>query len=280
MLTSHLRCRAPLLTVLIAIACWSSPAAADTRTVRPRYARPEDIEAVVTRVVPKAGVAAVTAQNSVLISGSDEVLEEVAAVIRELDQPGSVVELEIGITGATASSDRGRGLGVGFRGGRASAAPSTPPSELRAEGGSSTSSSVQSLVAMPGRPAEITVGDTVLRDGGPLAPPLEVQTGKRVAIDGLRVIEDRKGVEMDVQVEDTVPGAGPVVSSGTRAKTSVRLLLGQTQVVAQSTSESDADSSSTDINAPGDKTATASRRRRQASKLSAGQVTITLKAIR
>ena len=264
---------------LLACIALASSAAAETQTIRPRYARPDDIEKVVSRVVPQAGVAAVNAQNSVLISGSDEVLEEVNRVIRELDQPGQVVELEIALTGATMSSNRSRGLGGSLRGGKSKSEPITPPSELSSDGGSSSSNAVQSLVAMPGRPAEVTIGDSVLRDGGPLAPPVEVQTGKRVAIDGLRVIEDKKGVEMDVQVEDTIPGAGPVVSSGTRAKTSVRLMLGQTQVIAGSVSETEADSSSSALNNQ-DRNTTAQTRRRQAQKMSVGQVAITLKAIR
>lgn len=264
----------------LALLLLAGAAHADTRTIKPTYARPEDIEAVVARVVPQAGVAAVKAQNSVLVSGSDEVLEEVARVVRELDQPGQVVELEIGMTGVTSSSERARALGVGFRGPRAAAPPATPETTVRNESGTSFSNGAQSLVAMAGRPAEVVIGDTVLRDGGPLAPPVEVQTGKRVAIDSLRVIEDGKGAEMDVQVEDTVPGAGPVVSSGTRAKTSVRIMLGQTQVIAATNNETDADSSSSEVSAPGDKTATAQARRLKARKMTAGLVTITLKAIR
>lgn len=265
---------------IIALCLLAVAAHADTRTIRPSYARPEDIEAVVSRVVPKAGVAAVKAQNSVLVSGSDEVLEEVARVVRELDQPGQVVELEIGLTGVTSSSEQARALGIGLRRAGAAAAPATPETTVRDSGGTSVSNGAQSLVAMAGRPAEVVIGDTVLRDGGPLAPPLEVQTGKRVAIDSLRVIEDGKGAEMDVQVEDTVPGAGNVVSSGTRAKTSVRLMVGQTQVIAATNNETEADSSSSDVTAPGDRTMTASARRLKAKKMTAGLVTITIKAIR
>lgn len=268
------------ITTLVALLALAVSAHADTRTIRPQYARPEDIEAVVSRIVPAAGVAAVKAQNSVLISGSDDVLEEVARVVRELDQPGQVVELEIGLTGVTSSSDKQRGFGLGFRGAKAKADPATPDSTVRSEGGSSSSNSSQSLVAMAGRPAEVTIGDTILRDGGPLAPPVEIKTGKRIAIDGLRVIEDGKGAEMDIQVEDTIPGAGPVVSSGTRAKTSVRLMLGQTQVISATNNETDADSSSTGVNAPGDKTGTFQSKRIKAQKMTAGLVTVTLKAIR
>ena len=271
---------APVLALLSFAAGFATDVHADTRTIRPHYARPEDIEAVVSRVVPKAGVAAVKAQNSVLISGSDDVLEEVARVVRELDQPGQVVELEIGLSGSTSSSDRTRGLGLGFKGGRATAEPATPESTVLNDGGNSSSNAAQSLVAMAGRPAEVVIGDSVLRDGGALAPPIEIKTGKRVAIDGLRVIEDGKGAEMDVQVEDTVPGAGPVASSGTRVKTSVRLMLGQTQVIAQTNSDTDADSSLSQVSAPGNKTATAQSRHIKAKKSTAGMVTITLKAIR
>lgn len=269
-----------LALVLLVTLAHARSADAESRTLRPKYARPEDIEAVVTRIVPQAGVAAVKAQNTVLISGNDDVLAEVEKVVRELDQPGSVVELEIGLTGSTANSERTRGVGLGFRGAKAKVDAATPESTFRNEGGSSSSNASQSLVAMAGRPAEVVIGDTVLRDGGPLAPPVEVQTGKRIAIDSLRVVEDGKGAEMDVQIEDTVPGAGAVVSSGTRAKTSVRLMVGQTQVVAQTNNETDADSSSAGASAPGNKTATAQSRRTRANKVTAGQVTITLKAIR
>jgi hypothetical protein len=271
-----MRTRWVLLAVLVGVAA----AQAETVTIRPKYARPEDIETIVTRVVPKAGVAAVKAQNSVLVSGDGDVLEEVGRVVRELDQPGQVVELEIGLVGATSSSEDTRGIAGSFKGPHAKVDPQTPASELRGVRGGSSSSAVQSLVAMAGRPAEVTIGDTLLVDGGPLAPPKEVQTGKRIAIDGLRVVEDGKGAEMDVVVDDTVPGALPVVSSGTHAKTSVRLFIGQTQTIAAVSQDSDASASSNELSAPGDKTATAQTRRTRAKKLTAGTVTITLKGIR
>lgn len=265
---------------LVMVIALAGNAMAETRMIRPSYARPEDIEAVVSKVVPKAGVAAVKAQGSVLISGDDDVLEEVARVIREMDQPGQVVELEVAIAGASANVERVRGAGASVTRARASSPPRTPPTELRTTRGASASSSVQSLIAMAGRPAEVVIGEGVLVDGGPLAPPREIQTGKRIAIDGLRVIDDGKGAEMDVAVEDTAPGAGAVVSSGTRAKTSVRLLVGQTQYISTIDESTDAAAGESGASGTARDGGSARAKRVRTSASRAGQVAITLKAIR
>jgi len=71
-----------------------------------------------------------------------------------------------------------------------------------------------------------------------------------------------------------------VVSSGTHAKTSVRLMIGQTQTIAESTSDSDADASTAGGSAPGNRTASGQVQRTRATKVTAGQVTITLRGIR
>lgn len=265
------------VVMLVALA---SGAVAQTRMIRPSYARPEDIEAVVSKVVPQAGVAAVKAQGSVLVSGSDDVLEEVARVIREMDQPGQVVELEVAIAGAGANVERLRGVGASVARARASSPPPEAPTELRTVRGASASSSVQSLVAMAGRPAEVVIGEGVLVDGGPLAPPREIQTGKRITIDGLRVTDDGKGAEMDVAVEDTAPGAGAVVSSGTRAKTSVRLLVGQTQYISTIDESTEAASAESGASGTSRNGGTARGKRVRTGGSRAGQIAITLKAVR
>lgn len=254
--------------------------AAETLMVRPTHARPEDIEAVVSKVVPAAGVAAVKAQGAVMISGTEDVLREVAQVIREMDQPGQVVELEIAMSGSTATDAQARAGGASVERARARNPVDAPPVELRSTRGASASRSVQSLIAMTGRPAEVVIGEGILVDGGPLAPPREIQTGKRILIDGLRTIEGGRGAEMDVAVEDTVPGAGNVVSSGTRAKTSVRLMVGQTRHVSTLDDSTDGETSEGGVSGNARDGGSARRRSMRTRASRAGEIAITLKAVR
>ncbi|MBI4863057.1 MAG: hypothetical protein HY815_22750, partial [Candidatus Riflebacteria bacterium] len=127
---------------LVAVLVLGQAAAlAETKWFHPRHAKPEDVESVVNRLAPKAGIAAVPRQGAVLVNATSEVLDEVSRIIRELDQPNQTVEFEIGITGSTSSSERTLGTGIGIR--RAGAtnpdAGSPPPTELRQTSGSSSS---------------------------------------------------------------------------------------------------------------------------------------------
>jgi hypothetical protein len=224
----------------LALLFLSGTTLAETRMLTLRHAHPEDLERIIGRIKPEASVAAVPRQNALVITADDDVLADVERLVRELDAPNRVVELEIRLAGVTRSSARATALAAGLR--RPSGtAPVSPESQLNDQGGAGTSATVQSLLATPGSPAEVTLGDEVLVNTGPANPPVSVQTGKRVRIDSLRITADPPSAEMEVTVEDRTTGALPVISSGTTAKTEVRLLVGQEQTIAAATSESSSD---------------------------------------
>jgi hypothetical protein len=253
-------------------------ATADTRMLPLRHAHPEDLERIIGRMKPEASVAAVVRQNALLVTGSDEVLTDVERLVRELDAPNRIVELEIRLAGVSRSGVRQTALAAGLRRPSGTAAVA-PESQLNAQDGAGSSNTIQSLLATPGSPAEVVIGDQVLVDGGPGSAPVPIQTGKRVRIDSLRVENEARSADMEVTVEDTVPGGGPVVSSGTSVKTEVNLLVGQEQTIAAAPSETSGEAS--DFSASASKPQAQARRGATRSGSSKNElVTIRLVAIR
>ena len=248
-------------------------------TYTPNHVKPEIIEAVVNRTIPNAGVSAVPRQNSVIVSGNFTVLEAASVLIKELDKPNQTVELEISMSDMNNAVDSSYGLGATIT--RANAKREIPqvPTTLRQVGGTTRSSFRQTIVAMQGYPAEIFVGETQLRDFGPLNPPVEVQAGKKIKIEGLTIVNNGQGCQMDISVENTIPGSGPIVSSGTRVKTALSLDLGETKFVSTNDGNDKNDGSLFDNNY--DKSGGYSlgqKNRRKSNKN--GQISVTLKKIR
>lgn len=251
----------------------------DTVVLRPSYARVEDLERILGRVLPGVSVAGVVSQGTLIVSGTPEELRRVGALMRELDVKGAVVELGVRLTGSGHSS--GSTIGVGVRVRKAGAPPSdgSPDTTLSSTNGRSRQDAEQVVVATAGRPVEVFVGEDLLISGGPLTPPSTISAGFLVKIDGLRVVDNGQGAEMDVTLEATRPGAPPVVRQGTRAATSIRLRQGQTQQVVAQTDDSDAAASDAAA-AAADQSGSTRRRRTTARTASSTSVAITLRGIR
>ena len=258
-----------------------SPAFCDSPNIifyQPRNVRPEVIEETITRTVPKAGVATYPAQNGVIISGDDDTIKSISKLLDYLDRPGQVLELEIGMNGANNNSDAVTGIGGTVTRDVEDGREIPPaPSEFRRSRSFSNDYATQSLMVMPGKPAELFIGETQFRDAGPLNPPIEVQAGRRITVDNVRIVEG--GAEFDIAIENTVPGSGPVVSSGTRLRTSIRLAVGETTYV--STADGDTDSGGTNFDSDYDRSGGFARLRNTKRRgSSSGGISVTLKRIR
>lgn len=266
---------------LILFAAMALPAMAEHKTVfySPRNVRPERIEEILTKTMPSVGVAVYAPQNTVIISGDEDTMQSVLRMIHRLDQPGPVVVLEIGTSGLNDTREGVTGLGATVTRDNNGRQIPPAPSEFRRSRGYSRDNASQMLTCMPGHPAEVFVGETQFRDAGLLNPPIQVQAGKRVVVENLRVIGDGTGAEFDISIENTVPGSGPVVSSGTRMRTAVRLNLGETVTVAGN--DGDNENGGTTFDNDYDKSGGSSRLRRTTRRgVSTGNISVTLKNIR
>lgn len=153
-------------------------------------------------------------------------LHRAVSLVDQLDRPVPSVRIETGgSSGETSSQDR-TAIGV------------NEPTTLDRTRGRSRAVSGSHLVVTPGTPAELSVGETIFVGDSPFISPREVFVGRRLRLDGLQLDEDGDTAEVDVEYEDTAPGAGPVVSTGARARTRVRMHSGQPGTVFDTTSES------------------------------------------
>lgn len=253
----------------------SALSAQDFRFYQPRNIRPEHMESEIQRMVPNARVGSFPSQSGILIGGDESTMEQVNRIIDLLDRPGQVVELEIGMGGFNDTSDAVTGVAGTVSRGDEGQEP--VPSEFRRVRGRSYDRGGQTLLCMPGKPAELFIGETQFRDAGILNPPIEVQAGRRIMVDNLRIIDN--GAEFDIAIENTVPGSGPVVSSGTRLRTSVRIALGETAYV--STNDTDSDNEGSVFDGDYDRNGGFGRFRSTKRRgISAGNISVTLKRIR
>lgn len=170
----------------------------------------------------------------------DDPLQRAARLADQLDRP--VPSLVIDAGGSSDESSAEDRAGVAVEGGGEQPAA---PSELRRDRGRSRSTSSTRLTVTPGTPAELSVGETVFVGDSPLFPPREVFIGRRLRLDGVTLQDGDQAAEADVEYEDSAPGAGPVVSSGVRARTRVRMQRGRSTPVFETGGESESETSTT-----------------------------------
>lgn len=162
------------------------------------------------------------------------------SIIDRLDRPPSSFGIRSGFRDGNQSREHrdDQGIGIGNQ---------EAPTTFRETAGGGVSSGGSYIHATPGSPAELSVGETRLVGGNALVPPREVFIGRRIRVDGLVDHGPGNGASFDVEEESSVPGSGPIVSSGTQVRTRIHLPENGTQNYYGHDDESDFDTRSSGL---------------------------------